>query len=111
MFFVIVFVLLLLTSSMSRILLMLKEYYLLVCNYKLCFTFLVENALFDASQYSFFGQDAMEEVELGGMEDEENEVPVTGYGDDEYHLFDREEVRLDYDFNLAFNLIMSSCSL
>lgn len=50
-----------------------------------------ENALFDASQYSFFGQDAMEEVELGGMEDEENEVPVTRYGDDEYHLFDREE--------------------
>ncbi|XP_058207768.1 protein PAT1 homolog 1-like [Rhododendron vialii] len=50
-----------------------------------------ENALFDASQYSFFGQDAMEEVELGGMEDEENEIPVTGYGDDEYRLFDREE--------------------
>ncbi|KAG5559642.1 hypothetical protein RHGRI_009239 [Rhododendron griersonianum] len=49
-----------------------------------------ENALFDASQYSFFGQDAMEEVELGGMEDEENEIPVTGYGDDEYRLFDRE---------------------
>lgn len=41
----------------------------------------------------------MEEVELGGMEDEENEIPVTGYGDDEYRLFDREEVRLVLWFN------------
>lgn len=52
----------------------------------------------------------MEEVELGGMEEEENEIPVTGYGDDEYRLFDREEVRLVYDLTLASNLFLSSCS-
>lgn len=32
------------------------------------------------------------EVELGGLEDEENDVPIVGFGDDEYHLFDKEEV-------------------
>ncbi|KAI8018742.1 hypothetical protein LOK49_LG04G00389 [Camellia lanceoleosa] len=47
-----------------------------------------ENALFNASQYAFFGQEAVEEVELGGLEDD---IPVIGYGDDEYHLFDKEE--------------------
>lgn len=51
------------------------------------------NALFDASQYAFFGQDTVEEVELGGLADEEdNDIPAVGFGDDEYHLFDREEV-------------------
>ncbi|PSS21073.1 Protein PAT1 2 like [Actinidia chinensis var. chinensis] len=50
-----------------------------------------ENALFDASQYAFFGQKAMDEAELGGLEDEEDGIPVVGYGDDEYHLFDKEE--------------------
>ncbi|XAR51189.1 hypothetical protein NMG60_11005745 [Bertholletia excelsa] len=50
-----------------------------------------ENALFDASQYAFFGQEAVEEIELGGLEDEEDDAHRVGYGDDEYHLFDREE--------------------
>ncbi|CAL5328494.1 unnamed protein product [Camellia sinensis] len=48
----------------------------------------MKNALFNASQYAFFGQEAVEEVELGGLEDD---IPVIGYGDDEYHLFDKEE--------------------
>ncbi|XP_057463293.1 protein PAT1 homolog 1-like [Actinidia eriantha] len=48
------------------------------------------NAFFDASQYVFFGQENMEEVELGSLEDEEDDTPVVGYGDDEYHLFDKE---------------------
>ncbi|KAL1810884.1 hypothetical protein DCAR_0622986 [Daucus carota subsp. sativus] len=48
-------------------------------------------ALFDASQYAFFGQDGAEDVELGGLEDEVNDVPALGFGDDEYHLFDKEE--------------------
>ncbi|PSS36207.1 Nuclear factor erythroid 2-related factor 1 like [Actinidia chinensis var. chinensis] len=51
----------------------------------------LENALFDASQYAYFGQKAMDEVELGGLEDEEDGSPAVGYGDDEYHLFDKEE--------------------
>lgn len=49
-------------------------------------------ALFDASQYAFFGQDLVEEMELGGLEDGEEDFPVFGPADDEYHLFDREEV-------------------
>ena len=61
--------------------------------------FLVENALFDASQYAYFGQKAMDEVELGGLEDEEDGSPAVGYGDDEYHLFDKEEVRFVYYLN------------
>uniref|UniRef100_A0A5B7C1L0 Topoisomerase II-associated protein PAT1 n=1 Tax=Davidia involucrata TaxID=16924 RepID=A0A5B7C1L0_DAVIN len=50
-----------------------------------------DSALFDASQYAFFGQDVVDEVELGPLEDEENDIPVVGFGDDEYHLFDKEE--------------------
>ncbi|KAA3459165.1 protein PAT1-like protein 1-like isoform X1 [Gossypium australe] len=52
-----------------------------------------DNAHFDASQYEFFGQNAMEEVELGGLEDGEVEAPVfASIEDDEYHLFDRGDV-------------------
>ncbi|PPD87876.1 hypothetical protein GOBAR_DD15190 [Gossypium barbadense] len=52
-----------------------------------------DNALFDASQYEFFGQNAMEEVELGGLEDDEQDAPVfASPEDDEYHLFDKGEV-------------------
>ncbi|KAJ4976709.1 hypothetical protein NE237_001815 [Protea cynaroides] len=50
-----------------------------------------ENALFDASQYAFFGKDVVGEVELGGLEDEDDDVPFGGIGDEEYHLSDREE--------------------
>lgn len=50
-----------------------------------------DNALFDASQYEFFGQNAVEEVDLGGLEDGEEDSPVfASTEDDEYHLFDRE---------------------
>ncbi|XVE72365.1 hypothetical protein DITRI_Ditri11bG0033600 [Diplodiscus trichospermus] len=51
-----------------------------------------DNALFDASQYEFFGQNAMEEMELGGLEDEEDACVFASVEDDEYHLFDRGEV-------------------
>ena len=51
--------------------------------------------MFDASQYAFFGNDAVEEVELGGLEDEEEDeieyVPAGGVGDDVEQL-DRDEV-------------------
>ncbi|KAG7542855.1 hypothetical protein ISN45_Aa07g028000 [Arabidopsis thaliana x Arabidopsis arenosa] len=47
-----------------------------------------KSALFDASQYEFFGQ-SLEEVELGGLDDD---VTVRGHVDDEeYHLFDKRE--------------------
>ncbi|XP_010313689.1 protein PAT1 homolog 2 isoform X1 [Solanum lycopersicum] len=56
-----------------------------------------DNALFDASQYAFFGRDIGEEVELGGLEEEGNNcVPAVdgGFGDvdtHEYHLFEKDE--------------------
>ncbi|XP_063935670.1 protein PAT1 homolog [Daucus carota subsp. sativus] len=53
------------------------------------------NSLFDASQYAFFGNDAVEEVELGGLEDEEEDeieyVPAGGVVDDVEQL-DRDEL-------------------
>ncbi|KAK8507755.1 hypothetical protein V6N13_140500 [Hibiscus sabdariffa] len=52
-----------------------------------------DNALFDASQYEFFGQNSMEGVDLGGLEDGEEDSPVfASVEDDEYRLFDRGEV-------------------
>ncbi|KAG9141227.1 hypothetical protein Leryth_001709 [Lithospermum erythrorhizon] len=58
------------------------------------------NSMFDASQYAFFGgKDVAEDVDLGGIEEEDDgssSVPVLGGfgGDDEvheYHLFDKDE--------------------
>ncbi|KAL3503721.1 hypothetical protein ACH5RR_038170 [Cinchona calisaya] len=48
------------------------------------------DAVFDASQYAFFGNDVVEDVELGGLEDDEDEIPQAGLGDGEYQL-DTEE--------------------
>ncbi|TYK01889.1 protein PAT1-like protein 1 [Cucumis melo var. makuwa] len=48
-----------------------------------------EDALFDASQYAFFGKDVMEEVELGGLEDEEDDTLAAGIEEEEF-LFDKE---------------------
>ncbi|KAJ4980601.1 hypothetical protein NE237_031438 [Protea cynaroides] len=53
-----------------------------------------ENALFDASQYAFFGKDTVEEVELGGLEDEDGDIPFVGIEDEEYRLSDREEAEV-----------------
>ncbi|XP_009377953.2 protein PAT1 homolog 1-like isoform X1 [Pyrus x bretschneideri] len=50
-----------------------------------------ENKLFDASQYEFFGQNLVDEVELGGLDDVEDRKPLFGPVDNEYHLFDKEE--------------------
>ncbi|XP_048131058.1 protein PAT1 homolog isoform X3 [Rhodamnia argentea] len=46
--------------------------------------------VFDASQYAFFGNDAVEEVELGGLEDEEEDLPPAGLEEEEF-LYDKEE--------------------
>ena len=59
------------------------------------------NAMFTAGQYAFFGgNDVMEDVDLGGIEKEDegssSSIPVFGFGGEdevhEYHLFDKEEV-------------------
>ena len=40
---------------------------------------------FDASQYAFFGNNAVEEVELGGLEDDDGvDAGFVGPGDEEY---------------------------
>ncbi|KAI3816396.1 hypothetical protein L1987_16090 [Smallanthus sonchifolius] len=49
-----------------------------------------DDRLFDASQYAFFGWPAMDKVDFGCLE-EDDDNPATGIADDEYHLFDREE--------------------
>ncbi|KAG8364529.1 hypothetical protein BUALT_Bualt18G0006600 [Buddleja alternifolia] len=51
------------------------------------------STMFDASQYAFFGKDIADEVEIGGLEDEEGCAPVIGggFGVEEYHLFDKDE--------------------
>ncbi|XP_010466506.1 PREDICTED: uncharacterized protein LOC104746679 [Camelina sativa] len=47
--------------------------------------------LFDASQYEFFGQN-LDEMEIGGLDDDGMIAPVLGHtDDDEYHLFDKGE--------------------
>ncbi|KAL6553332.1 hypothetical protein OROGR_007174 [Orobanche gracilis] len=48
------------------------------------------NAVFDASQYEFFGGDVVDEVELGGLEDEEDDLAPAGFEEEEFHL-DKEE--------------------
>lgn len=45
-----------------------------------------DNAPFDASRYAFFGQE-IGEVELEAIENEEEDSPAVGFGDDEYRLF------------------------
>lgn len=49
-------------------------------------------AVFDATQYEFFGgNDAVEEVELGGLEDEEDDVAPAGFEEEEF-IFDGDQV-------------------
>lgn len=58
-----------------------------------------KSSVFDASQYDFFGKN-LDEMSLGGLDDDEAIAPVLGladadaYADDEYHLFDKAEVML-----------------
>ncbi|KAF2309252.1 hypothetical protein GH714_001383 [Hevea brasiliensis] len=50
-----------------------------------------EGAVFDASQYAFFGKDLVEDVELGGLEDEVEDLPATEFDEEEF-LFGRQEL-------------------
>ncbi|KAG7591909.1 hypothetical protein ISN45_Aa01g008880 [Arabidopsis thaliana x Arabidopsis arenosa] len=59
--------------------------------------------VFDASQYAFFGNDVVEEVELGGLEDdEEEELPVAGIEED--FAFHKEEVHVSRTLSDADDL-------
>lgn len=53
-----------------------------------------EHAHFDASQYAFFGKDVTEEIELGGLYENEC-TPFTGFDENEFmfsSIGEREEV-------------------
>ncbi|KAK7243918.1 hypothetical protein RIF29_38731 [Crotalaria pallida] len=50
-----------------------------------------EGAVFDASQYDFFGKDFVEEIELGGLDDEDGELAPAGFDEEEEIFFNREE--------------------
>lgn len=61
------------------------------------------STLFDASQYEFFGQ-SLEEVELGGLDDDAS--VLGGHADDEeYHLFDKREVICFLFFSVGLRLM------
>ncbi|XP_054815307.1 protein PAT1 homolog [Prosopis cineraria] len=47
--------------------------------------------VFDASQYAFFGKDVVEEVELGGLEDEEYDLHPVEFDEEEEIFFRKEE--------------------
>ena len=67
-----------------------------------------EDTVFDASQYAFFGKDLVEEVELGGLEDGEEDLPVVDLEEEEF-FFDRQEVPFSHRFDIfsTFYLIYS----
>lgn len=48
-----------------------------------------DGALFDASQYAFFGKDVAEEVELGGLDDVNDYIPSVTFNEEEF--FHNEE--------------------
>ena len=53
-----------------------------------------DGALFDASQYAFFGKDVAEEVELGGFDDENDYIPSVEFNEDEFfHNEEADDVR------------------
>lgn len=66
--------------------------------------------MFDASQYAFFGNDVVEEVELGGLEDEEEDeieyVPAVG-GGNEVQQLDGVEVSF---FNPSMYYLFATCA-
>ncbi|KAL8208969.1 hypothetical protein R6Q57_008381 [Mikania cordata] len=43
-------------------------------------------AIFDASQYAFFGNEVLEEVELGGLENDEDDLSAAKFEDAEFLL-------------------------
>ncbi|TYG79828.1 hypothetical protein ES288_D02G168300v1 [Gossypium darwinii] len=69
-------------------------------------------AVFDASQYAFFGNDVLEEVELRGLDDEDEDLPAAGLDEEEF-LFDQEEVNIlvSFSFFPVSIVLVSFCSI
>jgi hypothetical protein len=65
---------------------------------------------FDASQYAFFGNNVLEEVELGGLDDDDaGDAAFVGAGDEEYtHIYGRDtlEVKQMIDLNISYSRLV-----
>ena len=47
---------------------------------------------FDASQYDFFGNNPVEEVELGGLDDDDGDTAFVEHGNEVYPLYGRDNM-------------------
>ncbi|GAU16866.1 hypothetical protein TSUD_368150 [Trifolium subterraneum] len=57
-----------------------------------------DGALFDASQYAFFGKEVAEEVELGGLDDEKDYTPSFEFNEEFFHNAEEaDDVRSPFD--------------
>ncbi|KAH9287751.1 hypothetical protein KI387_031868, partial [Taxus chinensis] len=68
-------------------------------------------ARFDASQYAFFGKEVTQEVELGGLEEEDDTGQLGMLDDDEYGLAsvcDRDEIEQSEALSEADDMLSSS---
>jgi len=50
---------------------------------------------FDASQYDFFGNNPVEEVELGGLDDDDGDTAFVEHGNEDYPLYGRDNMLED----------------
>ncbi|MFS7985068.1 hypothetical protein Hanom_Chr11g00994081 [Helianthus anomalus] len=75
----------------------------LTWTYEFCYA---GGAVFDASQYAFFGNEVLEEIELGGLEDDQD-LSEAKFEDDE-HLLEQEEV---YIFVYICSFLLSALCL
>ncbi|KAL6543019.1 hypothetical protein OROHE_010539 [Orobanche hederae] len=64
------------------------------------------DALFDASQYEFFGGGMVEEVDFRGLEDEDDDLGSSGFEEEEFQL-DKEEVEICRDLYLKLMVSQS----
>lgn len=68
------------------------------------FFWYTEGAVFDASQYAFFGKDVTEEVELGGLDDERVHVPAVDSNQDDFFLNRQEVIFWSYPIFSSFQI-------
>jgi len=81
------------SSTLLPVLFILSNYKNMVKCIWWCFCY-AGGAVFDASQYAFFGKDAVQEVELGGLE-EDAHLPTFESNEEEFFL-NREQVHFQF---------------
>lgn len=64
---------------------------------------------FDASQYAFFGNNVLEEVELGGLDDDDaGDAGFVGPGDEEYTpIYGRDMLEVRYMIDLDISSVLT----